>query len=187
MPLSLSIMKSPRHERRKLCCWRYVQMTGKHGTTIWSPAFCKKRLNSPRSAPLIWTACRKPAKYCPHFILRSTCRAPRSQQILPLSRSFPVSLSSFAREVVRIPSITTWTRLEPRPREGSMQRSLQAQVRDPLWFLARQWQIGEFLGDDAGSPVQATLGLEQRSITTYRPGLDDGATVAIDPKLPIET
>ena len=97
-----------------------------------------------------------------------------------------MSLQSFVNAVLKIPSITTWTRLEPLPREGSMTRSLQAQVRDPLWFLTRQWQVGEFLGDDAGSPVQATLGLEQRSITTYRPGLDDSATVALDLKLPIE-
>jgi hypothetical protein len=98
-----------------------------------------------------------------------------------------VSLPTFVEAVMKIPSITTWTRLEPRPRESSMARSLQAQVRDPVWFLTRQWQVGEFLGDDGGSPVQATLGLEQRGITTYRPGLDDAATVAIDPKLPVET
>jgi hypothetical protein len=47
-----------------------------------------------------------------------------------------------------------------------MQCGLQAQVRDPLWFLTRQWQVAEFLGDDSGSPVQATVGLEQRNITT---------------------
>jgi hypothetical protein len=98
-----------------------------------------------------------------------------------------VPLRSFASSVIKIPSLTTWTRLEPQPREGSMQRSLQAQVRDPLWFLARQWQMGEFLGDDAGSPIQATLGAEQRSVTTYRPGSDDSQTTAIDPTLPIET
>jgi hypothetical protein len=67
-----------------------------------------------------------------------------------------------------------------------MQRSLQAQVRDPLWFLARQWQMGEFLGDDAGSPVQATLGVEQRTVTTYRPGPEASATVALNPALPLE-
>src|SRR5215468_8697871 len=67
-----------------------------------------------------------------------------------------------------------------------MQRSLQAQVRDPAWFLARQWQMAEFLGDDAGSPVQTTLGVEQRSITTYRPGPDDAKTTPLDPKLPVE-
>src|SRR6266566_2972742 len=101
--------------------------------------------------------------------------------------SLPVSLQTFVNEVLMIPSITTWTRLEPLPREGSMARSLQAQVRDPLWFLTRQWQVAEFLGDDAGSPVQATIGLEQRSITTYRPGLDDAATVPLDATLPVES
>jgi len=67
-----------------------------------------------------------------------------------------------------------------------MQRSLQAQIRDPLWMLARQWQVGEFLGDDAGSPVQATLDVELRTATTYRPGFDNAKTAPIDPKLPIE-
>ncbi len=95
-------------------------------------------------------------------------------------------LRSFASEVIAIPSVTTWTRLEPRPREGSMERSLQAQVRDPLWFLARQWQVAEFLGDDGGSPIQATLGVEQRTITTYRPGPDNANTVALDQTVPVE-
>ena len=96
------------------------------------------------------------------------------------------SLRSVATRAVSLPSITTWTRLEPLPREGSMQRSLQAQIRDGIWMIARQWQLGEFLGDDGGSPVDATLGVELRSITTYRPGIDNAATGPIDPKLPIE-
>ena len=29
-------------------------------------------------------------------------------------------------------------------------RALRAEVRDPLWMLTRQWQMGEFQGDDAG-------------------------------------
>jgi hypothetical protein len=98
----------------------------------------------------------------------------------------PRELASVATKMVAVPSITTWTRLEPQPRDGSMQRSLQAQVRDPVWMLARQWQVGEFLGDDAGSPIHATLGVEQRTVTTYRPGDDDAKTAPIDPKLPIE-
>jgi hypothetical protein len=97
-----------------------------------------------------------------------------------------LSLQAFVDRTAKSPSITTWTRLEPMPREASLARSLQAQVRDPLWMLARQWQLGEFLGDDAGSPIQATLGVEMRTLTTYRPGADDAATTAIDPNLPIE-
>lgn len=79
-------------------------------------------------------------------------------------------------------SITAWTRLEPLPRDSEMQRSLQAQFRDPLWLLARQYQMAEFLGDDAGSPVDATIQVEFRTVTTYRPGDDDAKTTAIDPK-----
>ena len=97
-----------------------------------------------------------------------------------------MSLQSFVDKVKFTPSLTTWTRLEPQPRDASMERSLQAQVRDPLWLLARQWQVGEFLGDDAGSPIHATIAAEMRTITTYRPGLNPASTVPIDPALPIE-
>lgn len=95
-------------------------------------------------------------------------------------------LRAFLDRIAKLPSITNWTRLEPRSRDGSLARSLQAQVRDPLWMLTRQWQVAEFLGDDAGSPIQATLGVEQRTVTTYRPGADDAATIAVDPALPVE-
>ena len=83
-------------------------------------------------------------------------------------------------------SVTIWTRLEPHPREGSMQRSLQAQVRDPLWLLARQWQLGEFAGEDAGSPVQATMSLQSRPLTGYAPDGSGTAAVAFDPTLALE-
>jgi hypothetical protein len=32
-----------------------------------------------------------------------------------------------------------------------------ARVFDPLWFLARQWQVGEFQAEDTGSPVMARV------------------------------
>jgi hypothetical protein len=67
-----------------------------------------------------------------------------------------------------------------------MQRSLQAQARDPLWFLARQYQVGEFRGADAGSPLHASVLAEFRNITTYRPGNDDGKTKAFEEQLPVE-
>lgn len=44
--------------------------------------------------------------------------------------------------------------LLPRPRnELDMAEVLQARIRDPLWMLARQWQLGEFQGEDAGAPA----------------------------------
>src|SRR5882672_4740512 len=55
------------------------------------------------------------------------------------------------------PSITSWTRLEPRTRDADMRTTLGARVFDPLWLLARQWQVGEFQTEDAGTPVLARM------------------------------
>ena len=38
-----------------------------------------------------------------------------------------------------------------------MRTSVAARVFDPLWLMARQWQVGEFQGEDAGSPVIARV------------------------------
>jgi hypothetical protein len=65
-------------------------------------------------------------------------------------------------------SITHWNRLEPRTRSNDFARSLQAEIRDPLWLLARQWQVGEFVGDDAGSAVNLQMTVEQHLLTHYR-------------------
>jgi len=54
-------------------------------------------------------------------------------------------------------SITFWNRLEPSPSDGTVGRSLAAEVRDPVWLLARQWQLGEFRGEDAGSIARVEL------------------------------
>jgi hypothetical protein len=56
-----------------------------------------------------------------------------------------------------MPSITIWTRLEPRCRTADMAPALEARTHDPFWMLARQWQLGELLGDDAGSPIIAAI------------------------------
>src|ERR1043165_8093489 len=54
-------------------------------------------------------------------------------------------------------SVTVWNRVEPRPRSPSFGANLGAQVRDPAWFLARQWQMGEAQGEDAGSMSLVSL------------------------------
>jgi len=56
-------------------------------------------------------------------------------------------------EDYRIASITAYNRLETSARVTNFDRSLKAEIRDPLWMLTRQWQFGEFEGDDAGSAI----------------------------------
>jgi hypothetical protein len=79
-----------------------------------------------------------------------------------------------------LPGVTSWNRLEGRPRTERFDRALRAEVRDPLWMLARQWQMGEFQGDDAGSPIFAKVQIAATRIRRYQPGtapaepFDDG-------------
>ncbi|MFM9633528.1 MULTISPECIES: hypothetical protein [Streptomyces] len=53
------------------------------------------------------------------------------------------------------PTVGLWNRLEGRPRTADFERALRVEVRDALWLLTRQWQLGEFRGSDAGTPVTA--------------------------------
>jgi hypothetical protein len=71
-----------------------------------------------------------------------------------------------------MPSITTFLRLEPRVRDEDLEAGLSARVYDPAWMLARQWQLGEFMGEDAGTPVSARLRAERSRLTRYFPNPD---------------
>src|SRR5690242_6118748 len=84
-----------------------------------------------------------------------------------------------------IPSITTWNRLEARPRSQSFERALQAEVRDALWMLTKQWQMGEFRGSDNGSPVFAKLLMQTTRLTKYQAA--GGPVEPFDVTIPLET
>jgi hypothetical protein len=70
------------------------------------------------------------------------------------------------------PTVGLWNRLEGRPRTTDFGRALRAEVRDPLWLLARQWQLGEFRATDGGSPVTATYSVVASPLTRFRPDAD---------------
>jgi hypothetical protein len=82
------------------------------------------------------------------------------------------------------PTIMTWNRLEARPRTVSLDRALQAEVRDALWMLTKQWQMGEFRGSDAGSPVFAKLQIDTTRLTKYQPA--DQAAQLFETDVPLE-
>jgi hypothetical protein len=66
------------------------------------------------------------------------------------------------------PGISLWNRLEGRPRAETFERALRAEVRDALWMLTRQWQMGELRGDDAGSPILARVRVETTRLRKYQ-------------------
>jgi hypothetical protein len=69
-----------------------------------------------------------------------------------------------------MPSITTWSRLEPLTSEGNLEVGYAARVHDPLWMLTRQWQVGEFQGEDAGTPIVARWRARVKPLTHYQAG-----------------
>ena len=68
----------------------------------------------------------------------------------------------------RRPSVTAYNRLLPIPVSIDYERNLRVEINDPLWLLARQWQMGEFKGEDAGSPVFARIESSQLQLQTLR-------------------
>jgi hypothetical protein len=64
----------------------------------------------------------------------------------------------------RIPHVVAYNRLEARPRTLDFTGSLRAEIRDPLWLLTRQWQFGEFQGEDAASPVTSRIAYRHQTI-----------------------
>jgi hypothetical protein len=95
----------------------------------------------------------------------------------PTVAKFTTRMNASQREVridmirAYIPAAILWNRLEGRPRSNDLTRPLRAEVRDPLWLLARQWQMGEFEAGDAGTPIHARMAAaitEPQSI--IRPG-----------------
>jgi hypothetical protein len=66
--------------------------------------------------------------------------------------------------IYRLPRVVAFNRLEARPRTLEFNRSLRAEMRDPLWMLTRQWQFGEFQGEDAASAVTSRIAYQHESI-----------------------
>jgi hypothetical protein len=102
-----------------------------------------------------------------------------------MASSLPVGGVVEALQRRLYPTVTTWNRLEARPRTVAFDRALQAEVRDALWMLTRQWQLGEFRGSDAGSPVFAKLRIDTAPLTAYQAG--SGPAEPMPDGVPMET
>jgi hypothetical protein len=77
-------------------------------------------------------------------------------------------------------------RLQPRTRSSELEHGVAARVYDPAWLLGRQWQIGELLGEDGGSPVRVRLDAETAKLSHYAPA-SRKTRVPFDPRgLPLE-
>ncbi|MGW2619423.1 hypothetical protein [Streptomyces sp. NPDC001500] len=75
------------------------------------------------------------------------------------------------------------SRIESLPRSHDIEEGLTARAFDALWFLARQWQFGEFRGDDTGSPYICSVEGTAHHVTAWRshPGDRPGVWHPFDP------
>ncbi|MCU0433588.1 MAG: hypothetical protein MUC87_09065 [Bacteroidia bacterium] len=87
--------------------------------------------------------------------------------------------------VYREPQVIAYNRLESRARTEDFTRSLRAEVRDAMWMLTRQWQMGEFEAEDAGSAIDARLLTHENAADRFRIKGGDGQLYTSE--LPLET
>jgi len=102
-----------------------------------------------------------------------------------MTSSIKVGNVQAALSELRFPTVTVFNRLEGRPRTLAFDRALRAEVRDPLWMLTKQWQMGEFRGADAGSPVSSRLLLQTTRLTKYQP--DGHSPTSFPYEMPLQT
>jgi len=76
-------------------------------------------------------------------------------------------------------------RLEGSTRSDEIASGLQANIADPLWMLARQWQVGEFRGEDASSPIQVSYQMQTASVDQFK-SYTAKKFSTIDPSVPLE-
>ena len=81
-----------------------------------------------------------------------------------------------------------WDRIEPNNTTVDLELGLRAPVADPLWMLARQWQLGEFRGEDAARLVKARVTVTAVPVATFRNEAVQGAPVeALSRARPLES
>jgi len=68
----------------------------------------------------------------------------------------------------------TWERIEVMGRSLDLSEGVKARIADPFWMMGRQWQVGEFRGDDASQPVAVEMETETVPIQTLRHGQGNG-------------
>ena len=68
-----------------------------------------------------------------------------------------------------MPGAVVSNRVEAYTRGTDLRPGLEARVHDALWLLARQRQLGEFDGLDAGTPVSAALVVRAVPLASWQP------------------
>lgn len=66
-------------------------------------------------------------------------------------------------------ALLIWEKIQPLPVSKDLSEALRGEVRDPLWLLARQWQLGEFQAEDAGMAASAQVVTMSTPLQAFAP------------------
>ena len=77
-------------------------------------------------------------------------------------------------------------KLETRTRRYDVTDALRFRVHDPLWMLTRQWQLGEFRGNDAGTAMSVKCRVRTTPIDSYTIGKNGETQVGATADTPLE-
>lgn len=78
-----------------------------------------------------------------------------------------------------------WDRIEALGRAVEFDEGVRARIADPLWMLARQWQLGELTGDDAAQPSAVRVRAGSTPVSSVWP-TNAAAPRALDGSTPLE-
>jgi hypothetical protein len=85
----------------------------------------------------------------------------------------------------------SWQKLEPHSHSEDFSTGIRATVHDPLWMLTRQWQLGEFEGEDSASPIYVKVENRQDEISAVAQNngsipIEDTKWFEYDGSIPLE-
>ncbi len=78
------------------------------------------------------------------------------------------------------------SRLETRTRAHDVTDALRFRVHDPLWMLSRQWQMGEFRGNDAGTAMGVRCDIKYMDANSTIYQMKNGGQFSVPAETPIE-
>lgn len=96
----------------------------------------------------------------------------------------PLQKTDIERVPYNGPAVIGYNRLEGVPDSPDYRKALGAEIHDALWMLTRQWQMGEFDAEDAGTPVKSKILVDVQQMTHIQTG--ENNINPIDPSFPLE-
>jgi len=128
-------------------------------------------------------------KYEGQVIAKSTNMTSTNAQISEVAiksvDSYIDMLSALTQSEEEESNLLSWNRLEARPRTDDFTRTMFAEIRDPLWMLARQYQFGEFLGEDSGSAIETRVNIKKSKLNAFA-GFNSDTAQPFDDNEPLE-